>query len=148
MTDISHASDGLAHGKPAGLTPSRRRVLDILAAARRPLGAYDLIDHVAAATGKRPAPISIYRALDFLLESGLAHRLATRNAYVACGHAHAREAAAVFLICERCGNVAEAHSGAVGEALEALAAKAGFSPRSQAVEVSGLCGACAAAPPA
>ncbi|WP_395665906.1 transcriptional repressor [Methylocella sp.] len=132
---------------PEGLTPSRRRVLDILAAANRPLGAYDLIDLVGEATGKRPAPISIYRALDFLLERGLAHRLATRNAYVACGHAHAREATVVFLICERCGTVAEAHSGAVAEALDALAARAGFAPRTQAVEVAGLCRACAGATP-
>src|SRR5664279_4388117 len=71
------------------LTPGRRRILEILAREGRPLGAYELIDRVANETGKRPAPISIYRALDFLLENSLIHRLASRNAYLACGHGHA-----------------------------------------------------------
>ncbi len=70
------------------LTPGRRRVLEILAEEGRPLGAYDLIEKIATTTGKHPAPISIYRALDFLLENGLVHRLASRNAFLACAHGH------------------------------------------------------------
>ena len=61
------------------LTPGRRRILEILACEGRPLGAYEMIDRVAQATGKRPAPISIYRALDFLLENSLVHRLAPQR---------------------------------------------------------------------
>jgi Fe2+ or Zn2+ uptake regulation protein len=81
------------------LTPGRRRILEILACEGRPLGAYEMIDRVAQVTGKRPAPISIYRALDFLLENSLIHRLASRNAYLACGHGHAAQEPIVFLIC-------------------------------------------------
>jgi Fur family zinc uptake transcriptional regulator len=124
------------------LTPGRRRILEILAREGRPLGAYDLIDRVAALTGKRPAPISIYRALDFLLENSLAHRLASRNAYFACGHGHARETPIAFLICESCGSVVEAESGALRGSLKALASEAQFSPRAQVMEVTGLCKAC------
>ncbi|WP_374308654.1 Fur family transcriptional regulator [Methylocella sp.] len=140
-----HASHGTHAALGVALTPSRRRVLDLLAAAGRPLGAYELIDRVAEATGKRPAPISVYRALDFLVEGGLAHRLATRNAYVACGHGHAREAAVAFLICERCGEVVEADSAALKASLDALAANARFSPRTLVMEVAGVCEACAKA---
>src|SRR3984893_8943687 len=78
------------------LTPGRRRILEILAREGRPLGAYEMIDRVAQATGKRPAPISIYRALDFLLENSLIHRLASRNTYLACGHGHAAREAILF----------------------------------------------------
>ncbi|VTZ28509.1 Fur family transcriptional regulator [Methylocella tundrae] len=125
------------------LTPSRRRILEILARERRPLGAYDLIDRVADLTGKRPAPISIYRALDFLLENSLVHRLASRNAYLACGHGHARETPIAFLICDVCGEVVEANSGALRGSIAELTSEAHFFPRAQVMEVTGLCRACA-----
>ncbi len=124
------------------LTPGRRRILEILAREGRPLGAYDFIDRVGALTGKRPAPISIYRALDFLLEGGLIHRLASRNAYLACGHGHARQAPIAFLICQSCGEVVEADSLALRASLAALATEAHFAPRAQVIEVTGLCRAC------
>ena len=127
------------------LTPGRRRILEILAREGRPLGAYEMIDRVAQATGKRPAPISIYRALDFLLENSLVHRLASRNAYLACGHGHAVTEPIVFLICEVCGEVVELTTPAICGALRELAAQAKFAPRSQVMEVAGRCGACAAA---
>jgi Fur family zinc uptake transcriptional regulator len=139
------AALALCRNERIALTPGRRRILEILAREGRPLGAYDLIDRVAAETGKRPAPISIYRALDFLLENNLIHRLASRNAYLACGHGHARQAAIAFLICEACGEVVEADSGALRGSLAALTAEAHFSPRAQVMEVTGLCRACAGA---
>lgn len=127
------------------LTPGRRRILEILASEGRPLGAYEMIDRVAQATGKRPAPISIYRALDFLLENSLVHRLASRNAYLACGHGHAAREPIVFLICEVCGEVVEATSVELRGALGELAADAQFSPRAQVMEVAGRCRVCAGA---
>lgn len=134
--------DRRRHEKIA-LTPGRRRILDILAREGRPLGAYDLIDRVGLETGKRPAPISIYRALDFLLENGLVHRLASRNTFLACGHAHEASAPIVFLICENCGEVVEATSESFRGSLAGLAAEAEFSPRATVMEVAGRCRACA-----
>ena len=136
------AALALCRTEGIALTPGRRRILEILAREGRPLGAYDLIDRVAALTGKRPAPISIYRALDFLLENSLVHRLASRNAYLACGHGHARQAPIAFLICEACGEVVEADSRALRGSIAALTAEAHFSPRAQVIEVTGLCRAC------
>jgi Fur family transcriptional regulator, zinc uptake regulator len=127
------------------LTPGRRRILELLAREGRPLGAYEMIDRIAAATGKRPAPISIYRALDFLLENSLVHRLASRNAYLACGHGHDAREPIVFLICEVCGEVVEAASPAMRAILGELAEEAKFSPRSQVMEVAGRCRSCASA---
>jgi Fur family transcriptional regulator, zinc uptake regulator len=124
------------------LTPGRRRILELLTREGRPLGAYEMIDRVAEATGKRPAPISIYRALDFLLENSLIHRLASRNAYLACGHGHAAKEPIVFLICEVCGEVVEASSPAMRGILVALAEEAKFAPRAQVMEVAGQCRAC------
>ncbi len=125
------------------LTPGRRRTLEILAREGRPLGAYEMIDRVGAATGKRPAPVSVYRALDFLLENSLIHRLASRNAFLACAHGHTANEPVVFLICENCGEVVEASSPAMRGALGELAAGLNFSPRAQIMEVAGRCQACA-----
>jgi Fur family zinc uptake transcriptional regulator len=142
VTTLSHAEE-LCRKGGVKLTASRRRVLEILAAEGRPLGAYDLIERVAETTAKRPAPISIYRALDFLLENGLIHRLASRNAYLACGHGHALQETVVFLICDTCGSVVEATSDALSRDLFQLADKAKFAPRVQVMEIAGHCRRCA-----
>src|SRR3954467_12679798 len=68
-------------------TPIRRQVLQALLSSHRPLGAYEVIDELAKSM-PRPAPITVYRALDFLMENGLVHRIESRNAYLACAHDH------------------------------------------------------------
>lgn len=124
------------------LTPMRSQVLTLLAESARPLGAYDLIDRVAGEDGKRPAPITIYRALDFLLEQGLVHRIESRNAFLACDHTHDPQEVVVFLLCERCGTAREASDPALARAVAGLAGKAGFAPRGQVIEIAGLCADC------
>ena len=139
----THSPQGVA--KIAGLTPARQRALDILTQANRPVGAYEMIDLMADADGKRPAPVSVYRALAFLLDHGLAHRLESKNAFVVCGHSHGAEEPVVFLICEDCGEVKEATSAGLARELSALAAEAGFQARSRVVEIAGRCARCAGA---
>jgi len=143
--DTLAAAMALCRRDKISLTPGRRRILEILARDGRPLGAYELIDRVANVTGKRPAPISIYRALDFLLENSLIHRLASRNAYLACRQGHAAREPIVFLICDVCGEVVEATSPALHGALSHLADAAGFAPRAQVMEIAGHCQTCASA---
>ena len=119
----------------------RRRVLESLAASHRPLGAYEIIDQLAA-LGPRPAPITIYRALDFLLANGLVHRIESRNAFIACINNHASGSLVVFLICERCGAVGEAPARAVAEALRVAANAAAFVPKTPVIEITGVCAHC------
>jgi Fur family transcriptional regulator, zinc uptake regulator len=123
------------------LTPMRRRVLESLAASHRPLGAYEIID-VLAELGPRPAPITVYRALDFLLANGLVHRIESRNAFIACINNHASDSLVVFLICERCGAVGEAPATAVADALRAAATAAAFVPKAPVIEITGICAHC------
>lgn len=138
---ISHAE---AHCAERGerLTPMRRRVLELLAASHKPLGAYEIIDLIGAAGGARPAPITIYRALDFLRDNGLVHRIESRNAFLACVGNHTSDALVVFLICEQCGEVGELPGGALAPALAAAAKGAGFTPKMSVIEVTGVCAHC------
>ena len=126
------------------LTPIRRKVLGVLLGSHNPLGAYEIIDRLAP-KGPRPAPITAYRALEFLRENGLVHRIESRNAFIACVHNHAAGALVVFLICERCGAVGEASSPEVATTLAAAARSAGFTPKSPVLEISGVCTHCRAA---
>jgi len=124
----------------ARLTPVRRRVLELLLEQHRAMGAYEVLDRLAAEGFGHQPPVA-YRALDFLTEHGLAHRIRRLNAFAACSHpgeAHAP----VFLICERCHRVAEAAGTGVRGALDTAASTAGFSVDGATLEAYGLCAAC------
>lgn len=127
------------------LTTQRRMVLEALAAAGQPLGAYDLIEAMRQKTGRGPAPIAIYRALDFLKEQGFIHRLETLNAFIACPHHHGEGDPVVFLICEECRSVEEATAEPLAGAIHAVAATQGFLARRQVMELAGTCRACQSA---
>jgi Fur family transcriptional regulator, zinc uptake regulator len=144
------ASDAIAHAealcaaRKERLTPVRRRVLEALLASHQPLGAYELIDRLAV-RGQRPAPITIYRALEFLREQELVHRIESRNAFIACVHSHASNDPIVFLICEKCGVVGEAASAAVADTIKNASRAVGFVPKTPVIEISGICAHCKAA---
>ncbi len=140
--DHSHCEGHGEHARGLRLTAGRRAILDLLCAEGKPLGAYDMIERLAKAGGKRLAPISVYRALDFLVEHGLVHRLSSRNAFLACGHRHAAGDPLVFLICDACGAVSERTSDTIGHDLDKLAGDSGFTRRAQVIEVNGRCAAC------
>ncbi|PIE07732.1 MAG: Fur family transcriptional regulator [Rhodobacterales bacterium] len=124
----------------ARLTPVRRRVLEILLEQHRAIGAYELLDRLAAEGFGHQPPVA-YRALEFLTARGLAHRICRLNAFTACsrpGKAHAP----VFLICKACHKVAEAEGARLRGALDEAAGAAGFSVAGATLEAYGLCAAC------
>ncbi|WP_051212393.1 Fur family transcriptional regulator [Rubritepida flocculans] len=138
----------LCAARGAQLTPLRRQVLRLVLAAEQPVGAYALLDQLKAERGGA-APPTVYRALDFLLEQGLIHKLERLNAFLPCveaGHAHApgeHDHPHQFLICRRCGGTTEIADHAAAHALEAAAARAGFRVQRMTVELEGLCARCA-----
>jgi Fur family transcriptional regulator, zinc uptake regulator len=137
-------AESLSAARGVRLTAIRRQVLEALAATHHPIGAYELIEKLEQQDGKRPAPITIYRALDFLIEQGFAHRIESRNAFIACAHDHKGGGVVMFLICESCGTVGEAESDTVGAALAQAAGRIGFQPRGQVIEIAGICSHCRA----
>ena len=136
---IAHAEAQCAT-RAQRLTPMRRQVLEALLTSHQPLGAYEIIDRLQQKN--RPAPITVYRALDFLRDNGLVHRIESRNAFVACVHNHGGDDLIVFLICERCDAVGEAPGGNVAETLKASSRAAGFVPKSPVIEIAGICAHC------
>src|SRR5436305_14059912 len=81
---LDHA-EGVCTRRAQKFTPIRRQVLQALLSSHRPLGAYEVIDALAKSL-PLPAPITVYLALDFLMENGFVHRIESRNALIACAH--------------------------------------------------------------
>lgn len=125
------------------MTPVRRRVLEILLEEHKALGAYDVLARLATEGFGNQPPVA-YRALEFLVEQGLAHRIQRLNAFTACVHP-GRDHAPAFLICRTCHMVAEAEAKAARAALEAEATRAGFQVERSTIEALGLCPNCRAA---
>lgn len=124
-------------------TAGRRRVLEVLVDAGKPMSAYDLADRLSGG-GRRVAPVQVYRSLEFLIAAGVVHRLVTRSTFVTCDHEHGRGETVVFLVCEECGKVEEVTSPTVGRGLRGAAEATGFRPLHPVVEVEGRCAACQA----
>ncbi|EEE38695.1 zinc uptake regulation protein [Rhodobacteraceae bacterium KLH11] len=122
------------------LTPVRRKVLEMLVQEHRALGAYAILDRLRdEGFGSQP-PVA-YRALDFLVQHGFAHKIERLNAFVACAHPGAMHSPA-FMICRNCDAVAEAQSAPVKGMLGAAARAAGFEIERMVVEAEGLCPDC------
>ena len=118
-------------------------MLEILLEGHRAMGAYDVLQRLAAEGFGNQPPVA-YRALEFLVDQGLAHRIARLNAFAACMHPGEAHAPA-FLICRACNHVAEAPAAPVRDALDSAAAAIGFTIERSTVEALGLCPACAEA---
>ncbi len=132
-----------AHAQAGGLrlTPVRRRTLEILLEAHGALGAYEVLERLAA-EGYGAQPPVAYRALNFLVEHGLAHRVRRLNAFTACVHP-TQEHRAAFLICDRCESVTEASVESLTRAMTEAAGAVGFKLERSTIEGVGLCSVCA-----
>jgi Fur family transcriptional regulator, zinc uptake regulator len=138
--DVLGRADTLATSRGVRLTPVRRRVLQILLEQHRALGAYEVLERLAGDGFGNQPPVA-YRALEFLAENGLVHRIQRLNAYVACMHPGEAHAPA-FLICSTCNAVAEAPAEAARRGVDGAAKGLGFKVERVTIEALGLCPAC------
>lgn len=124
----------------ASLTPIRRKVLSLLLDEPGGLKAYDLLDRMRALHASATPP-TVYRALDFLIEHGLAHRIARTNQFIACNHED-HDVACLFLICPECGQVTELRDDAALAGLMKGLEAAGHTLASPEIELSAICAKC------
>jgi Fur family zinc uptake transcriptional regulator len=123
------------------LTRQREQVLRLIWQSHKPLGAYPLMSMLADATNRPVAPPTVYRALEFLSEQNLVHRIHSLNAFVGCS-LPGREHQGHFLICRSCGIAVECGNHQLTSVLAHTALAAGFAAEQQAVEILGLCPSC------
>ncbi|RKR06197.1 Fur family zinc uptake transcriptional regulator [Kushneria sinocarnis] len=121
-------------------TPIRRRVFELISESPGGLKAYELLDQLSSEHASARPP-TVYRALEFLSEQGLVHRVESRNAYIACPcPEHSR--GFQLMICRNCGRVEELHEQEVVDLLERIASRYAFRIERQTIELSGLCHEC------
>ncbi len=134
------AAAQLCEQRKLKLTSRRRQVLEILLVSHQPMGAYDILAELNGKSAEeRVAPPIVYRALEFLLEEGLIHRIESRNAFISCIHPGHRRGAQ-FLICRDCDRVAEIQGD--DHDLLAEADSLGFSVDHSVIEITGVCAEC------
>ena len=122
------------------LTPIRHQVLALIWESHKAVKAYELLDRLKPLQ-QAAKPATVYRALDFLIEQGLIHRVESLNAFVGCrcsGQQHEQ----LLLICKRCEEVDERSAPDVMAALSQEFKQAGFTVHSKAIEVHGICAKC------
>ena len=139
---LLHRADRICEGRGARLTDLRRQVLGLILDSPAPTGAYDLLDQLRA-TRDSAAPPTVYRALDFLQEHGLVHKLERLSAFVGCVAHENDDHAAQFLICRSCRRVTEIEDHELAHALADAARRLGFTVGKATIEAEGQCAACA-----
>lgn len=127
-----------AHG--ASLTPIRRHILRLLRGQPGGVKAYELLEQMRA-EHPNATPPTVYRALDFLIEQGLAHRIGRSNQFIACNHERHDEAS-LFLVCPRCGQVTELHDPDAASVLARSLTRAGHVLAGPEIEISAICQDC------
>ena len=131
----------LCNQRGAQLTAHRRRVLELLWEATRPMGAYELIQALNASRERPVGPPTVYRALEFLLGQGLVSRIESRNAFVPCAHPE-RPHDCIFFVCGDCGASAEVEEPRLERLLVDMADDLGYQLTRRVVEVEGSCADC------
>lgn len=140
IEDALTRAELVCRSRSANLTEIRRRVLELVWRGHAPVGAYEVLDALRLA-GVRAQPPTVYRALEFLIEQGLVHRVESRNAFIGCAQADERHGYQ-FLICRDCGTVEELSDRRIGLAVSAGAKAAGFAVGRSTVEIEGICARC------
>lgn len=144
ISDALAGARQLCEERGVRLTALREQVLELIWQNHKPLGAYTLMDMLAAASTRRVAPPTVYRALDFLLEQGLVHRINCLNAFIGCPSPEQKHQSH-FLICRLCNTAVELDNAKLNRDIQHCAGEAGFTVESHSLEVMGICPSCSAA---
>jgi Fur family zinc uptake transcriptional regulator len=137
-----HTAEQLCDQRGVRFTPIRREVLELIWESHRAVKAYDLLDRIKPKAGTAK-PATVYRALEFLLEQGLIHRVESLNAFIGCSFSD-RQHEQLLLTCIRCNEVEERPAELVMAAIATELEQAAFSIQRKAIEIHGICGRCAA----
>lgn len=144
VTTALQTAEQLCRDRNLRFTATRRRVLELVWDSHKPIGAYDILETLGRES-RAAAPPTVYRALEFLIEAGLVHRLDSLNAFVGCPDPLQRHAGQ-FLICTRCRTVTELSDPEIHALIARKAAADGFEAERQMLEIEGLCNLCRTAP--
>lgn len=141
--DALQDAESICAALDANLTPIRKRVLELVWQSHKPVKAYDVLAQLQQEMPSAKPP-TVYRALDFLLEHRLIHKLQRRNAFIGCHHPESGGESCYFLLCTRCEEVQELHDPTIRRGLQESMRRQTFLAQHVTVEVEGICRGCLA----
>jgi Fur family zinc uptake transcriptional regulator len=139
IDDAMTAANRICEERGLRFTELRRRVLGLVWENHGSVKAYDLLERLGGEFSAKPP--TIYRALDFLQENGLVHKINSLNAYVGCSHP-LQHHDCFFLICCSCHEVEECCASSVADSVREMTKDCQFTPRQTVLEIEGECRNC------
>lgn len=140
LSDAVQKAELLCNDVGVRLTPIRKRVLELVWSKHKAVKAYDILQQLDAKDGSL-APPTVYRALEFLVEQGLVHKVESQNGFIGCSHP-LNQHGCQFLICTECGDIKEFCDDEVTKLIKKNTKQAGFTFTQQMLEVYGVCAEC------
>ncbi|HEX76235.1 MAG TPA: transcriptional repressor [Dehalococcoidia bacterium] len=122
------------------LTRPRKRVLEVLAQAQKPVSPYD-IQKVLQQRGEHLNHVTIYRILDLFCLLNLAHKVLSFGGFVKCTLGE-EEGCHRFMVCRQCGALREFADKALCDEENEIAQDFGFRTEQHFSEGFGLCSNC------
>lgn len=140
ITEALKSGEKICNENGLKFTEIRRKVLELVWDSHKPAKAYDILEKLPKGDGAMMPP-TVYRALDFLLQNGLVHKINSLNAFVGCSHPGLHKQC-YFLICTKCEEVTECCTAKLGKAIEVTANDKLFTTESVSLEIQGICQSC------
>ncbi len=140
MTQALLSAETICRQKGVRLTSIRRRILELICSSHKAVGAYELLDLFREQDAKAK-PVTIYRALDFLMDAGLVHKIESINAFIGCLQAETKHQS-IILICDHCKNAFELDATSIYQTISTMSTNIQFTPASLTIELHGLCFSC------
>ncbi len=134
-------AEGICLSRGVRFTPQRKRVYELICTNESASSAYELLEQLKQSEPQAKPP-TIYRALDFLLEQGLIHRIESENSFISCCSCDVNKHYSHLLICDQCGNVAELQDDNLIALLAKNAEEHGFRITNHVIETHGTCHRC------
>lgn len=123
------------------LTDLRKRVLEIILSSKhKAIKAYDILEKLKNDDFSN-APPTVYRALDFLIENKIIHKINSINAYFACYEKN-KTNQCYFIICKKCSAINEYKSDVINLDIEKIAKKSKAKINSVNLEIEVECSDC------
>ena len=121
-------------------TQLRKTVFKLIWQSHIPIKAYDILQQLQK---KDPAakPITVYRALDFLLKNNMVHKLESQNTYFGCTHPGELHNC-YFLVCKKCHIVEEGCKSDLLQNIYTNLKQKNFVVEHVTLEIQGLCKNC------
>ena len=134
-------AEDICKSRGVRFTPQRKRVYELICASKGASSAYELLEKLKESEPQAKPP-TIYRALDFLLEQGLIHRVESENSFISCCSCSVNKHYSHLLICDQCGNVTEFQDDSLIALLANNAEQHGFRITNHVIETHGTCQKC------